>query len=376
MKSKLKKLCQIINETVFFGFIAAFAVTSVLLPKEEYSELENRYLSELPELDASGWFNGDIASGLASYADDHFPMRSNWISLHTSLEILEGKKRVNGVYIGDGRMMELAEPADLDRLDRSLEDIQYLCEIADAPVFVMIAPTAAQVYSDDIPDYENVLNQSELIDYVYERIDGEAVTVDVLPALEEAKDDYIYYRTDHHWTPQGAYVAYTEIAKMMGVVPAGLERFDIMHASHAFYGTLHSKTLYDGTEPDVVDFYISNDRSITLTAGEYVGSPYRTEYLQSKDKYLCYLGPNMPIVSLSSNAFGMKLLVIKDSYANCMLPFLSEHFSSVDAIDLRYMTDPDDYIEHDEYDVVLILYNADNFSADTNLDKLMLIDND
>lgn len=376
MKSKLKKLCQIINAAVFFGFIAAFAVTSVLLPKEEYSELENRYLSELPELDASGWFNGDIASGLASYADDHFPMRSNWISLHTSLEILEGKKRVNGVYIGDGRMMELAEPADLDRLDRSLEDIQYLCEIADAPVFVMIAPTAAQVYSDDIPDYENVLNQSELIDYVYERIDGEAVTVDVLPALEEAKDDYIYYRTDHHWTPQGANVAYTEIAKMMGVVPAGLERFDIMHASHAFYGTLHSKTLYDGTEPDVVDFYISNDRSITLTAGEYVGSPYRTEYLQSKDKYLCYLGPNMPIVSLSSNAFGMKLLVIKDSYANCMLPFLSEHFSSVDAIDLRYMTDPDDYIELDEYDVVLILYNADNFSADTNLDKLMLIDND
>lgn len=376
MKSKLKKLCQIINAAVFFGFIAAFAVTSVLLPKEEYSELENRYLSELPELDASGWFNGDIASGLASYADDHFPMRSNWISLHTSLEILEGKKRVNGVYIGDGRMMELAEPADLDRLDRSLEDIQYLCEIADAPVFVMIAPTAAQVYSDDIPDYENVLNQSELIDYVYERIDGEAVTVDVLPALEEAKDDYIYYRTDHHWTPQGAYVAYTEIAKMMGVVPAGLERFDIMHASHAFYGMLHSKTLYDGTEPDVVDFYISNDRSITLTAGEYVGSPYRTEYLQSKDKYLCYLGPNMPIVSLSSDAFGMKLLVIKDSYANCMLPFLSEHFSSVDAIDLRYMTDPDDYIELDEYDVVLILYNADNFSADTNLDKLMLIDND
>ena len=72
----------------------------------------------------------------------------------------------------------------------------------------------------------------------------------------------------------------------------------------------------------------------------------------------------------------MKLLVIKDSYANCMLPFLSEHFSSVDAIDLRYMTDPDDYIELDEYDVVLILYNADNFSADTNLDKLMLIDND
>lgn len=376
MKSKLKKLCQIINAAVFFGFIAAFAVTSVLLPKEEYSEFENRYLSELPELDASGWFNGDIASGLASYADDHFPMRSNWISLHTSLEILEGKKRVNGVYIGDGRMMELAEPADLDRLDRSLEDIQYLCEIADAPVFVMIAPTAAQVYSDDIPDYENVLNQSELIDYVYERIDGEAVTVDVLPALEEAKDDYIYYRTDHHWTPQGAYVAYTEIAKMMGAVPAGLERFDIMHASHAFYGTLHSKTLYDGTEPDVVDFYISNDRSITLTAGEYVGSPYRTEYLQSKDKYLCYLGPNMPIVSLSSDAFGMKLLVIKDSYANCMLPFLSEHFSSVDAIDLRYMTDPDDYIELDEYDVVLILYNADNFSADTNLDKLMLIDND
>ena len=376
MKSKLKKLCQIINAAVFFGFIAAFAVTSVLLPKEEYSELENRYLSELPELDASGWFDGDIASGLASYADDHFPMRSNWISLHTSLEIIEGKKRVNGVYIGNGRMMELAEPADPDRVDRSLEDIQYLCEIADAPVFVMIAPTATQVYADDIPDYENVLDQSELIDYVYERIDGDAVTVDVLPALEEAKDDYIYYRTDHHWTPQGAYIAYAEAAKMMGVVPAGLERFDIMHASHAFYGTLHSKTLYDGTEPDVVDFYISNDRSIALTAGEYVGSPYRTEYLQSKDKYLCYLGPNMPMINLSSNAFGMKLLVIKDSYANCMLPFLSEHFSSVDAIDLRYMTDPDDYIELDEYDMILILYNADNFSTDTNLDKLMLIDND
>ena len=78
-------------------------------------------------------------------------------------------------------------------------------------------------------------------------------------------------------------------------------------------------------------------------------------------------------MSLRSDAQQMKMLVIKDSYANCFVPFLAENCSDIDVIDLRYMTNPADYVDVSEYDCVLILYNADNFATDTNLVKLNLI---
>lgn len=120
----MKKICEIINAAVFFAIIAVIAIVSFILPKKEYSELENRYLAKAPKLSADSYFSGDYTRGLSDYLDDSFPLRKNWISLHTGLELLQGRRQVNGVYIAKDRMLEISEPIELSSLDGSLEAIR------------------------------------------------------------------------------------------------------------------------------------------------------------------------------------------------------------------------------------------------------------
>ncbi len=147
----MKKICEIINAAAFFAIIAVIAIVSFILPKKEYSELENRYLAKAPKLSADSYFSGDYTRGLSEYLDDSFPLRKNWISLHTGLELLQGRRQVNGVYIAEDRMLEIAEPVELSSLDESIEAIRGLSE-AIGNVHVMLVPTAAQIYSDMLPN--------------------------------------------------------------------------------------------------------------------------------------------------------------------------------------------------------------------------------
>lgn len=370
----MKKICEIINAAVFFAIIAVIAIVSFILPKKEYSELENRYLAKAPKLSADSYFSGDFTRGLSEYLDDSFPLRKNWISLHTGLELLQGRRQVNGVYIAEDRMLEIAEPVELSSLDESIEAIRGLSE-AIGNVHVMLVPTAAQIYSDMLPKDADVLDQNALIDYVYGKLSGSARTVNVYNSLRAEREEYIYYRTDHHWTSLGAYIGYRDAAKSLGFTPAGPERFNIRHASHSFSGSLYSKTLYSKTEPDTIDFYtpISGKARLETDDEQTGGKVFAEAYLNQKDKYLCYLGKNTAKVSIYSGTEGGRLLIIKDSYANCLAPFLCEHYSRIDLIDLRYMTDPNDYIDPTIYDDILIIYNAAGFSTDGNLKKLNLL---
>ncbi len=371
----MKKICEIINAAVFFAIIAVIATVSFILPKKEYSELENRYLAKAPGLSANSYFSGDYTRGLSDYLDDSFPMRKNWISLHTGLELLQGRRQVNGVYIAKDRMLEIAEPIELSSLDESLEAIRSFSEAA-GNVHIMLVPTAAQIYSDILPKDTETLDQKALIDYVYGELSGSARTVNVYNSLKAEREEYIYYRTDHHWTSLGAYIGYREAAKSLGFNPAGSERYNIRHASHSFSGSLYSKTLYSKTEPDAIDFYtpISGQARLETDDKNAGGRVFAEAYLNQKDKYLCYLGRNTAKASIYSNADGgRRLLIIKDSYANCLAPFMCEHYSRIDLIDLRYMTDPTDYIDPADYDDILIVYNAAGFSTDTNLKKLNLL---
>lgn len=370
----MKKICEIINAAVFFAIIAVIAIVSFILPKKEYSELENRYLAKAPKLSADAYFSGEYTRRLSEYLDDSFPLRKNWISLHTGLELLQGRRQVNGVYIAKDRMLEIADPIELSSLDESLEAIRGFSEVM-GNVHIMLIPTAAQIYSDILPKDTAALNQKELIEYAYDKLSGAARTVNVYNSLRAEREEYIYYRTDHHWTSLGAYIGYKEAAKSLGFTPAGLERFNIRHASHSFLGSLYSKALYSKIEPDTIDFYtpISGTARLETDDENAGGRVFAEAYLAQKDKYLCYLGKNTAKASIYSGAEGGRLLIIKDSYANCLAPFLCEHYSRIDLIDLRYMTDPTDYIDPADYDDILIVYNAAGFATDGNLNKLNLL---
>ncbi len=377
----MKKVIQILIIAVFLGFLVVLAVVSLAVPEDDYSETENRYLAEMPDFSISDWFSGDYAEDLTSWLDDHFAMRTNWISLHTRLELLQGRNEVNDVYITSNRLLELTDEIDYSVVDSSLEAIAYLSSLTDTPTYVMLVPTAAEIYSDEVSYTAEKVSQRELITYAYTYLseNSSVQTIDVYSTLYGSREEYIYYRTDHHWTSKGAYLAYILTADTMGYTASTLDKFDVKYASHSFYGSLHSSVLYDGIEADAIEFYLSNTRNVSKVVTDDDGntsyvSVFDESYLARKDKYLCYLGENTALTQVVSDATGGKLLIIKDSYANCFIPFLAENYSEIDIIDLRYLTNPTSYIgDLSEYDAILILYNASNFAEDTNLPKLKLV---
>lgn len=377
----MKKVTQILNIVVFLGFLVILAMVSLVVPEDDFSETENRYLADMPDFSASDWFSGDYAEDLTDWLDDHFAMRTKWISLHTSLELFQGRSEVNGIYIADDRLLELTDEIDYSVVDNSLEAISYLSNLSDTPVYVMIVPTAAEIYSDEVDYTEKKVSQRELISYAYSYLqeNSSAEPIDVYSVLYSSREEYIYYRTDHHWTSTGAYLAYISAADVMGYTASTLDKFDVRYASHSFYGSLHSSVLYSGIEPDTIEFYLSNARTVSKVSTDEEGntvysSVFDESYLSRKDKYLCYLGENVGKTEVVSDATGGKLLVIKDSYANCFVPFLAENYSDITVLDLRYLTNPTASIgDLGDYDAVLILYNAQNFAEDTNLPKLKLV---
>lgn len=367
-------ICNVIFFFLLVGVLCAFTLFS---PKKDFSEEENRSLADYPEISARSWFSGDYSGGVSDWFRERFFLRTSWISLKTKLARLSGHDEVDGVYFSDGALFEVQPPVDYEAVDKSVAAINSFGKSLEGRLGVMLVPTAAQIYADRMPSYSPTQEQRRMINYVYSALDEGIGRIDVYDALYKAREDYIYYRTDHHWTASGAYIAYCEYVRRLGYNPVGLDKMNIEHASHTFLGSLHSKVLTDEIEPDTVDFYTSDGAAVTKvrktapdgSVTEYNGV-FMREYLAAKDKYLSFLGPNVPLVEIESDSGGGSLLIIKDSYANCMAPLLAKHFSEIALVDLRYMMNLEDYVDPAKYDSVLILYNAATFAEDANLRRL------
>lgn len=380
MKKKLN-VVNLITCIAFFGILIAFPIITIFTPKEKFSDIENRTLQSMPKASAKTIYDRSYMNKLETYISDHFAGRTDWIKAKTAVETLAGKYERNGIYILDDRLVEkIAEP-DYVLIDKSIEAINKFSEDNNLPVYFMLVPTSAEIYSDQIPESAPNVNQKEFINYVYGGLAKNISTIDVYSTMQSEKFDYIYYRTDHHWTTKGAYYAYETAGKKMGYVPVPLEMYDVEHASDSFQGTFYSKALYDGVEKDALDIYHFNEGSnVTdvLITSEYGKDPasysdmYFRGFLDVKDKYSTFLGTNQPLITIKTNSEGGKLLMFKDSYAHCYVPFLTQHYSEITLVDMRYIQmSYKNIVNPEEYDQVMFLYNASSFMTDINIRKLI-----
>lgn len=379
-KKKRLNVPNLITCIAFFVLLIFMAVMTIVLPKQDFLEMENDYAEKFPQLSAKAVFNRTYMNKMENYISDHFAGRIGWIKARTVLETSLGKQERNGIYILKNRLVEKISEPDYSLADKSAAAINKFAESTEAPVFVMIVPTSAEIYADELPKNAPNADQEEFINYVYGELGKSVSTINVYQTMFSNRDDYIYYRTDHHWTTRGAYLAYAAAGKKMGYDPVPREMFDVEHAGIDFIGTFYSKTLYDGVEKDTLDFYHLADGSpvtevaITSDFGkdpEVYESMYFREYLDKKDKYASFLGTNKPIVDIKADNNGGKLLIIKDSYAHCYAPFLTQHYSEVTLVDMRYINMPlKSVVDLESYDQIMILYNASSFMTDTNIAKL------
>ncbi len=389
----MKNLYKKIMIVLFALFLAVIPIlTLVFLSPEEkpFSENENRYLAKFPTLSFETYNNKKFMNGFDTWVSDRFFGREQWIELKNKTNTAIGKTEINGVFIKNNMMMEAWEGYDQETYDKNLKAINnFAGKHKDMPMFFLLTPNAQEIYKSNVPAFAPIESQKKFIDNFYSSLVGFKGTVDVYSALQEkSESSYIYYRTDHHWTSYGAFLAYQAAAPVLEYESYPYSAFEIEHASHDFRGTLFSKTLDFDVTPDVIDYYTVSKGEPQVKVSVYdkydnqtgkikykeYDSMYFREFLDVKDKYSSFLGQNSPLVTVENPSAKTEksLLVIKDSYAHSLVPFLSKEYKKVTMVDLRYIhIDFQTMAPLSDYDQLLFVYNVITFSQDDqNIIKL------
>ena len=364
------------NIAIFAVLLIVLPALTLFLPKKTFSENENRYLQEFPVPTLKTLEDKSFMSAFEKFFSDHFVLREKWIQLKNQMEIITNKKEINGVYLTEKRLIEHQELNE-DIIKQNTEAINSFAEKYKKPTFLMIVPTAESIYTDQLPLMAPYFDQKKVIDSIYTASNKNLTCIDVFTPLLSAKNQYIYYNTDHHWTSLGAYLGYFSSAKPLGFAHNEIDKFNVEHASHDFKGTLYSKTLYEKSTPDTIDLYhLSTGEpqvTVTVNSGQKSSehqSIFFRNYLDKKDKYNTFLGQNEPCVSVKTDVANQKkLLIIKDSYAHSMVQFYMYHYSEITLVDLRYVNKLSNYVSVDDYDQIMFVYNFASVNTDTSIGK-------
>lgn len=359
-------------------FIGTIAALHLLTPDRAFSESENRVLERTPAFSLQALVSGKFTSHFEKYVSDQFAFRDVWIGVKSDADRLMGKKESNGVYLGDdGYLIQKFTAPTAGDLEDKVEAIQaFGSTTPDLNKYVMLVPTATTLLEDKLPAYAPTGDESAYLDQVRQALPRDIQFVDVYPALYAEREEPIFYKTDHHWTTRGAYSAYRELCKQMGILPKGEEDFHIWQVTNEFYGSLYSKSGFRHLQPDSIELYMPKEEKKYaveyVEEGQISDSLYELENLNKKDKYTVFLNGNHALIQITGgHPEGRKLLVVKDSFANSLIPFLTEHFSEIYVVDLRYYEeDLMRLVQEQDIHDMLLLYNLHTFFEDPSIKKI------
>ncbi len=377
--NKVNKVYKCCMAGIFFLFIGGIFVFHLLTPDRNFSESENRTLQQVPAFSLENLARGKFTSNYEKYISDQFPIRDYWIGIKSNVEIAMGKKENNGVYLGkDGYLIQkFIKPEEQDLKDKVGAVNHFDNATPNLNKYFMMVPTAVSVLENKLPDYAPASEEMKMVDQVKQTLNDHIRFIDVYPALSAKKNDDIFYKTDHHWTTKGAYYAYQVLSQEMGFTPKNEEDFNITKVTDAFYGSLYSKSGFRHLNPDSISLYLPKDHEqyqVEYLDGENKPSDslYAMDHLNKKDKYAVFLNGNYSLIKITTgNEEGKKLLMVKDSYANCFIPFLALHFNEIYVVDLRYYTDNlMTLIQNNQINDMILLYNSITFFEDPFIKNL------
>ena len=372
MKQKIRTISFcIVLVVVFMGFLFGKPRT--------FSDMENRNLAQFPTFSVDSFFSGEFTSGIESYAADQIIAKDFLVTCQVGYSRLLGQSEVNGVYFGkDGYLIQdFHEPGQQLTTNLNMLEAFVKKHGEDIPCYMLLAPNASYVYQDKLPRHGVVWSQAEVIEQIKEALRDEVTVVDVADTLMAHKDEQLYFKTDHHWNANGAYYAYEQLCEEMRVekrpkLDENIKQID----SQGFLGSLYSKAPAFSQEADVLTYYENTKGNYEVAyldeKNRVSDSFYETDMLKEKDQYKVFFGGNHSVFHMKSNGLHKKkVLVLKDSYANIMLPYLADTFTDITVIDLRYYNKRVDLLmEEEKFDVLLLCYNVDFLTTDKNFTKL------
>ncbi len=370
-----KDIIRTLTAALLTAVILSLSIGFLFYEKEEFSENENRYLASFPVFTWQAVESGQYMDDINSYLCDHFPFRDFFISLKTRMEIGLGRKEINQVYISeDGYLIEdYHKPVNTEQISGILKAFGQKEELSHTKLRLMLVPTAIYTCQDKLPQFAPVLDQMETARKIYQDSQIPAIdcSQDLLAHREEGQ---LYYRTDHHWTTYGAYIGYLAFCRETGFTPIDLEELEAETAAENFCGTIYSKVNDYSQKGDMITIYRNPADNLTVfyeDTKESFHSLYNLEYAEKKDKYSLFLNNLHSLIEITNeNAESEReLVLIKDSYANSMVPFLAHHFQKIYVLDTRYYKwGPSTFIkEHQGVTDVLILYNMNTLDTDLGI---------
>lgn len=370
--------------------LSLLAIFIIVMPAKTFSENENRSLAQKPTFSLKNILSGDFQQNLSEYLSDQIPFRDEWIQINTEAKKWLGQKEVNDVYIGEehyyfqkftdedyskSRMksvFQMMEEWIADWKENAEKQIEGDIEEQTQNVTIMFVPTPGTILSNKLPNNAPFYDADSVYQQAEECLSDTLIDVREV-FLENKEDTQLYYKTDHHWTAYGAYLAYVEYCKAVGMEAKDLSYFQLEEVTDSFYGTLYSKVLDWETVADSI--YLPQnipDVTVTYDGEDTSDSIYNLTYLEQKDKYCVFFGGNWETVTIETSAkTGKRLLVIKDSFANSFVPYLLEDYEEIVMVDLRYYGGSiQEILEEEEITDVLFLYEMTNLLTDTGIIKL------
>ena len=380
--NQLKKILKYPVVLAFFLFIFLFTAVDLVKPDREYSEFENKYLTQRPEFTLASFLNNEWTSKYETYLNDQFVLRDDWITLKSICESMLLKIENNGIAYGaDDYLFEKFTTLAGDSLAQFERNVGYEKTFIDTygetvPITFTIIPNAYMILPEKLPEGLIQVDQAAYTAPIYEAVGDKAQVVDFTGALTAHKDEYIFYRTDHHWTTLGAYYAYAAYVESLGMEPVALDSLSGIEVPD-FYGTYFSKAKKFDAVADTITYYPIADAGVIIDGQEADGY-YDLSKFEVRDKYAAFLRGNNGYTVIKSGVREApegqepsKILVIKDSYANSFVPFLLYNFDEVHVVDLRYSAvSMKELLSTENFDQVLLMYNFMNLVTDTSLYKL------
>lgn len=369
-----------IMTAVFLIFTAVFCIGTFFTEDREFSEMENRVLAQKPKLSAKGIFaeKGEktFMDELEDYMSDQIFRKDSMMAFKTECDYFSGKTYQNGVYFSEGGFLLQRYTENPANIDKNVGCINDFAAAVDVPVDMILAPNSICVNAERLPMGAVTDDQRATAARVSEGLNGVSLydPYELLRDLQLNGNVNTYYRTDHHWTAGAARAVCDGWLQSIGMTATD-EDYKLRKVQD-FYGTMYSKVPAGFIKPDEFSYYVNSagQYEVFYTAeNRYTYSLMDENFLDKKDKYSSYFGGNFAQMKIrrTNDPEGdkkQKLLVIKDSYANSMLPLLADKFSEVHVIDLRYFHTGlvSDIVKENGIDRVLLMYNVDFLNEDQN----------
>ena len=342
----------------------------VWLPADEASIAEeNRTIAKMPEVSIGSITSGKFSAGFESYVGDNVGFRGFFTKFSEQLlankgitsnlgKIVSVQKDVgteltqkSRLLVKDDTIMEVFEN-NKEHMDWYLNVLTFYADklSEDINFYSMLIPTQLEFQE---PMYANIQDdQLETINYVYENMPERITAVNAYDELKNHMDEYIYYRTDHHWTARGAYYGYKAFMNTLKennpdssdmFKPVTIEEFPAKKTEN-FLGYLYkqAQTPEIKNSPDTIEWYDLNEQGHISVVNEYFENgkniPYNAVFLDEKSNdYSIFLGGDQPLVELTNaqKPDGRTLIIIKDSYCNCFAPWVIQNYHKVILLDPR-----------------------------------------